>query len=124
MEEQIPEVEFTIDANDLYKEEPLTDLKSASIRRMIPVKLDGSVDTSRPERFMAHTQLVSPEGPVPLQAELKGDTLEEALKTFPEVMQAAFVEMFDRMKKMQEQQMEQQKQQQQQDQSRIIVPGR
>ncbi len=124
MEEQIPEVEFTIDANDLYKEEPLTDLKTASIRRMIPIKLDGSVDTERPERFMAHTQLVSPEGPVPLQAELKGATLEEALQSFPEVMQAAFVEMFERMKKMQEQQMEQQKQQQQQDQSRIIVPGR
>ena len=119
MDEQIPEVDFSIDSNDLYREESITDLKTASIRRMIPIKLDGSLDTDRTEVFMAHTQLVSPEGPVPLQAQLKGETLEEALNSFPEAMQEAFVHMFERIKKAQEQQKMQEK-----DQSRIIMPGR
>ncbi len=120
MQEQMPEVEFTIDINNLYKQESITDLKTATIRKMIPVKVDGSIDPDRSEVFYANTQLISPEGPVPLEAQLKGDTFEEAMESFPEVMQEAFKTMYERMMAMQKQQ----QQAAQQDQSRIIVPGR
>lgn len=118
MQEKMPEVEFEIDGDNLYRQESMTDLKTATIRRMIPVKSDGSVDTERKEEFFAHTQLVSPDGPLPLEAQLKGDTLEEAMASFPEVMQEAFKVMYERMMAMQQQQ----QQSQQQDQSRIIMP--
>lgn len=118
MQEKMPEVEFTIDGDNLYKQESMTDLKTATIRRMIPVKADGSLDPDRKEVFYAHTQLISPEGPVPLEAQLKGDTFEEAMASFPEVMQDAFKVMYERMMAMQQQQ----QQKQQEEQSRIIVP--
>ena len=82
LNEQVPEVDFSVDKDNLYREESITDLKTASLRRMIPIKADGSLDDSRPEMFMAHTQLMSPEGPVPLQASLKAGNLEDAMIEF------------------------------------------
>ncbi len=114
------DVDFSVDKNNLYREESITDLKVASIRRLIPVKSDGSEDTSRTEVFYGHTQLMSPQGPIPIQASLKADNLEDAMNEFPEAMKVAMAEMVERAKKMQAQQA----QMQQKDDSRIIVPGR
>ena len=36
-----------INPDNLYKEETFTDLTYASIRRLTPVKIDGSIDESR-----------------------------------------------------------------------------
>ncbi len=116
---QTPEIDFTVDSANLYREESITDFKIASIRKMIPIKTDGTDDDSRTELFIGHTQLVSPEGPVPLQAKLEATTFEEAVTEFPVAMQKALEEMFERVQKMQQEQ-----QQQQTDKSRIIVPGR
>ena len=110
-------VDFSVDKNNLYREEAITDLKVASIRRLIPVKIDGSDDDSRPEIFMGHTQLMSPQGPIPIQAPLKAQTVEEALDEFPGEMKKAMDEVLDRIQKMQSQM-------KQQEQSRIITPGR
>ena len=56
-----------MDMANLYREEAYTDLKTGGIRRLVPVKLDGSEDTSRKPIFSGHTQLMSPHGPLPLQ---------------------------------------------------------
>ena len=37
-------IDFSVDRSNLYKEESFTDLKIANIRRLIPVKPDGSED--------------------------------------------------------------------------------
>jgi hypothetical protein len=118
-EEQIQNINFSIDKNNLYREESLTDLKVGSIRRLIPLKTDGTVDDSRTEMFIGHTQLMSPEGPLPIQAELAAKTIDEAIDVFPEAMKQALAEMVEKIKQMQQQQQTQQK-----DESRIIVPGR
>ena len=115
--EQAPEIDFTVDVDNLYREESLTDLKVASIRKLTPIKLDGSEDSDRKPIFYGHTQLMSAQGPVPIQSQLEVDTLEDAIKIFPEVMKKAMEELFEKYKKMSEQQ-------QQKDESRIIVPGR
>ncbi len=114
---QTPEIDFTVDTANLYKEESLTDLKVASIRKMTPITSDGSEDTSRKAMFYGHTQLMSAQGPVPIQAQLEAETLEEAIKIFPEAMKVAMDELFEKYQKMHEEQ-------QQKDDSRIIVPGR
>ncbi len=121
-EKENEQINFTVDENNLYREESITDLKVASIRILKPVKADGSDDSSRTPIFHGHTQLMSPQGPVPIQANLMANNLDEAMKAFPDAMQKAFQEMVERAKKMQEQQ--QQQQQQQQSDSRIIMPGR
>ena len=118
-QEQIQNINFSIDSNNLYREESITDLKVGSIRRLIPIKTDGTADDARTEVFIGHTQLMSPEGPLPIQSELTAKTLEEAINVFPSTMKQALNELIERMQEMQKQQ-----QAQQRDESRIIVPGR
>ena len=121
-EQNIKDIDFTIDKNNLYREESITDLKIGSIRRLIPVKTDGSDDSSRPEIFIGNTQLMSPEGPLPIQSFLEAKTMEEAMTVFPAAMKRALSEMIDELREMQEKQ--QQQQRQGRDDSRIIIPGR
>ena len=114
-------IEFTVDKDNLYREESFTDLKVGSIRRLVPTNPDGTDDTSRTPIFVGHTQLMSQDGPLPIQSKLAANTLEEAIDVFPETMKQALNELVERIQKMQQQQ--QQQQSPQNDDSRIIVPG-
>lgn len=117
--ENSQQVDFTVDQHNLYREESITDLKVASIRRLIPIKADGTADTSRSPIFYGHTQLMTSEGPLPVQGRLMANNLSEAYEVFPGTMQKALDEMITRLQEMQRQQ-----QTAKQDESRIIVPGR
>lgn len=114
------QIDFQVDKDNLYREENIIDMKSASIRCLTPIKPDGAIDESREKIFVGHTQLMSPQGPVPLHARLKASTLEEAMKSFPEAMQLAMAEMIENVRRMQQ---EQEKSNQKED-SPIVVPGR
>lgn len=105
---QEQKIDFSVDMNNLYREENITDLKVASIRKMIPVKPDGTKDEGRTELFFGHSQLMSPQGPVPLQAPLQANNLQEAFAVFPQAMKKTLNEMVERAKQMQEQQKQQQ----------------
>ena len=113
------QIDFTVDQTNLYREESISDLKVASIRRLVPIKPDGSDDPSRTAIFMGHTQIMTPEGPLPLQAPLEANTLEEAYDVFPSAMQKALSEMIRQI-----QEMQRKEQEKKMDDSRIIVPGR
>ncbi len=95
-------------------------MKVASIRRMTPVKPDGSPDPSRQTVFIGQTQLMTPDGPLPIQNQLAAATLGEAIAKFPAAMAEAMQHVIQELRRM-EQMHEQQKRQ---DNSRIIVPGR
>jgi len=112
-------IDFSVDKTNLYREESITDLKVASIRRLIPINADGTDDSSRTPIFVGHTQLMSPEGPLPIQAKLAANNLDEAMAEFPNAMQQALAEMVEKLQQMQKQQADQKR-----DDSRIIVPGR
>ena len=113
------QINFTFDKDNLYREESVTDLKTGSIRALIPVKPDRTRDESRETIFVGHTQLMSPEGLVPLQARLQAANLEEALEKFPEAMKQALDAMIEEIKKRKQ---EQGRTRQQED-SPIILPG-
>jgi hypothetical protein len=113
-------INFTVNRDNLYREENITDMKVASIRRLIPIKADGGPDESRTPIFVGSTQLMSPEGPLPLQAILPANNVEEALSAFPAAMEKAMAEMIEQVQKMQEMH----RAQKQKENSRIIVPGR
>ena len=80
-------INLNIDRNNLYREDSVTDIKVAAIRRLTPIKADGSDDDSRDPMFMGQTQLMSPSGPILLQSLLEARTLEEAMDKFPDAMQ-------------------------------------
>jgi hypothetical protein len=117
--ENTQNIDFTVDQANLYREEAISDLKVASIRQMIPIKADGSDDTRRTPIFMGHTQIMTPEGPLPLQAKLAANNLSEAFEVFPAAMQQALSEMIQQI-----QEMQRKEQEKKMDDSRIIVPGR
>ena len=111
-QQQEQKVDFTVNTDELYREENITDLKVASIRKMTPVKPDGSVDESRTPQFFGYSQLVSPQGPIPIQAPLPANNLQEAIDIFPDTMQKAPNEMLEKAKQLQEQQKQQQEKKQ------------
>jgi hypothetical protein len=113
------QIDFTVDQGNLYREESISDLKVASIRQLIPIKPDGSNDPSRTPMFMGHTQIMTPEGPLPLQAPLEANTLAEAYDVFPDAMQKALSEMVRQIQEMQRKEQEKKA-----GGDRIIVPGR
>ena len=113
------DIDFTVDKANLYKEESITDLKVASIRRMVPVQADGTEDTSRTPIFVGSTQLMTPEGPLPLQAKLEVNDLAEAFEAFPGAMRKALDEVVIQLQQMRQQQAAAEK-----NDSRIIIPGR
>ena len=117
-EQEANAVNFTVNTEDLYREESVTDMKVGTIRQFVPIKLDGTSDEGRPTRFVGHTQLMSPQGPMPVHAQLEAETLEAAVGAFPTAMEASLKEMIERI-----QQMQQEQKTSQPEESRIIMPG-
>jgi hypothetical protein len=112
-DEKTESIDFSMDRTNLYREENFTDLKIASIRRLTPVKPDGSEDKTRKTLFVGHTNLITPNGPLPIQNVIQAKELQQAIKKFPEAMQSAMERLVEEAKK-----------HKQKEESRIIVPGR
>jgi hypothetical protein len=81
--------ELRVDAESLYREELFTDRRIGTIRKLVPVRADGAVDSGRPAIFEGQTTLVTPAGPVPLAFEIEADTLADAVERFPDAAQRA-----------------------------------
>jgi len=77
------------------------------------VKIDGSIDESREPILTGMTQIMSPNGPIPVQCIIEGaKTLSEAAAKLPEAIEKAVQAMIAEAREMQRQ-----------ESSRIIVPG-
>ena len=106
--------EIQMDAGNLYREETFTDMKAGSMRRLVPVKADGTEDPSRPAIFTVATQVMTPGGVLPLSGEVEGaTTLAEAVAKFPEAIRQAIGVLREEMEAMQRERA-----------SQIVVPGR
>ena len=103
--------QIQVDTNNLYREESFTDLKVASIRRLVPINVDGTDDDTRPAIYTGSAHIMSQMGPVPVNAEIDATSLEEALEKFPDAIKAGIERMVEEAKEMQRQEA-----------SRIVVP--
>jgi hypothetical protein len=104
---------ISIDANNLYKEESFSDLTYVTIRRLTPVKLDGTVDGSRQTIFTGMAQLMSPNGPIPVHCIIdQAKSLEEAVLHLPDAIEKTVQAMIAEAKEMDRQQA-----------SKLIIPG-
>lgn len=119
-EEEQNSIDFTVDRDNLYREESFTDLQAGAVRRLVPVHADGSPDESRAPMFIGTAQILTPEGPLPIQARLPANNLKEALDAFSYSMQAALQQMVAELEKMRQESPEKPER----DDSRIVLPGR
>jgi hypothetical protein len=78
-----------MDATSLFREDSFTDRRVGTIRRLTPVKADGSVDSARVEVFIGQAQLLTPMGAIPLNFEIPAKSLEEATQKFSAAAQDA-----------------------------------
>lgn len=78
-----------MDANGMYLEEMFTDRKVGGIRRLTPVKSDGTDDSARPVLFVGQAEIMTNMGPVPINFEIEGQTLDQAIAGFSAAAGAA-----------------------------------
>lgn len=71
-----------MDAAALYREEIFTDRKIGTIRRLSPVKSDGSADAARPVLYVGEAQILTPAGALPLSFDISAQSLAEAIQKF------------------------------------------
>jgi hypothetical protein len=93
-----------IDGSNLWKEEHITDLKVGNIRKLTPIKVDGTEDDTRKPVFSATTNIMTPGGALPISGEIEASNLEEAIEKFPEAINAAVQKLQDDMLQMQKEQ--------------------
>ena len=108
-------IDFSVNLKNLYREEAYTDMKGASIRRLQPIKPDGTIDKKRDAIFLGHTQLLFPEGSIPVQCVIEAKKIDQAFKKFPAAMQAAAERLLKELEEMEKKNKA--------EESRIILPG-
>lgn len=101
-----------MDPDGLFREENFTDQKMGSIRKLVPVKADGSDDPDREVSFFGAAQVMTPMGALPLNFKLDGTTIGEAASDFAGKAQIAVEEAGKELEKMRREQA-----------SQIVVPG-
>ena len=104
--------DMQVDKDNLYREEVITDLRVVTLRRLVPIKIDGSIDESRAVIYSGETQVLTNSGPLPISGQIEASTLEEAIDRFPEAIQQAMDDMI-----------EEAREHQRQEATRIVVPG-
>ena len=93
-----------IDGENLWKEEHITDLKVGNIRKLTPIKLDGTEDEARTASYSATTNIMTPGGALPISGEIEAANLAEAVEKFPEAINTAVKKLQEDMVKMQKEQ--------------------
>jgi len=104
MSEENPLDNIAIDGNNLWKEENFTDLQVGSIRKLTPIKSDGTEDEMRKATFSATTNIMTPGGALPISGEIEADNLAEAVEKFPDAINAAVKKLQEDMIQMQQEQ--------------------
>ncbi|NCD33970.1 MAG: cytoplasmic protein [Spartobacteria bacterium] len=104
--------DISVNTDNLYREESYTDLSVGHIQKLTPITIDCEDDTTRPVKFIASTQVVSPMGAIPITATIDVTTLREAIDAFPQAIQKALEDMMEQAQRMQREEA-----------SRVVIPG-
>ena len=101
-----------VNQKNLYREETFSDLQVAVIRQLSPVKPNGEPDKTRKVLFAGQTQIMTPQGPLPIQFPIDAKNIQQALDMFPEAMEAYVEDLMAQAREMQRR-----------ESSRLIVPN-
>jgi len=75
-------INLTMDAASVYREDVYTDRKVGTIRSLTPIKSDGSPDPGRKTAYVGEAQILTPMGALPVSFEIEAATLAEAIKNY------------------------------------------
>ncbi|HSG90457.1 MAG TPA: hypothetical protein VLA56_14675 [Pseudomonadales bacterium] len=104
--------EIHMSADDLYREEVITDRRVGTIQRLTPVTANGDDDPSRPVQYIGQASLMTPGGSLPINFEIEAADLAEAVARFGDLAQDAVQ---DTIRQLQEMRREQA--------SGLVIPG-
>ncbi|MBN2702360.1 MAG: hypothetical protein JXR29_13020 [Methylothermaceae bacterium] len=90
--------------DSLYREEIYTDLHTGSIKRLIPVAGDGSIDASRQEIFVGQATVMTPMGSLPLSFEIEANSLREAVEKYGPAAEKGLQETMEELRRLQQEQ--------------------
>lgn len=94
----MPDVKM--DAANLWREETFSDRAAGTIRRLTPVKADGSPDPTRKTVFIGEAALLTPAGSLPLTFEIPANDLAVAVAAYGEALQKGFAEAMKELQEM------------------------
>ena len=92
MADDARDFEPSMDTNELYREELYTDRKVGTIRVMVPVKADGTVDAGRRTSYVGQAQIMTNAGMLPISFEIEAANLGEAVQRFGPAAKVALEE--------------------------------
>lgn len=101
-EQELPDM--NLDTSTLHQEEVFTDGQVGEIRRLTPVRTDGSRDDTRSVRYTGSTQIMTQAGPIPLSFEIEADSLDQAVAQFGRLAQEKLEETTRRLEEMRREQ--------------------
>jgi len=82
MKTENKKAEPRMDPNALFREEVFTDHQAGTIRRLSPVKADGTPDAGRKSVYIGEAQLLTSAGALPLSFEIEAQSLGEAAQKY------------------------------------------
>lgn len=83
------DLDITMDATSLYREEIYTDRRIGTIRALIPVTTSGADDGARPVLYMGEAQIMTQMGPLPISFEIEAASLGAAVDAYAEAAKVA-----------------------------------
>lgn len=76
------ELDISMDASSLYREEIYTDRKIGTIRALVPVTALGATDGGRPVVYTGEAQIMTQMGPLPINFDIEARSLAEAVEGY------------------------------------------
>ncbi len=83
------ELDITMDAASLYREEIYTDRRIGTIRTMVPVTSNGDADQGRETVYIGEAQIMTQMGPLPVTFEIDADSLDAAVTGYAKAAKVA-----------------------------------
>lgn len=80
----------SMDADDLWREEMITDRRIGTLRVMTPIKADGSPDPARAVAYVGEAQMMTNMGALPISFEIEAASLAEAVAGYGDAAREAF----------------------------------
>jgi hypothetical protein len=93
-----------MDPEHLYREEVYTDLKTGTIKQLVPVTAEGLPDPSRKTLFLGQATVLTPMGSLPLSFEIEAKTLREAVEKYAQAAEQGLKETLEELRRLQQEQ--------------------
>ncbi len=94
----------TMNPDNLYREETITDRQVGAIKHLIPITIEGAPDPQRKELFIGQATLMTPVGTLPLSFEIPAQSLREAVEKYAEEAEKSVKETMEELRRMQQEQ--------------------